>query len=390
MKTSLILLALLASAPTFAHASPASESATLRAFGARESKRPAFTPQNAVKFKPSDHVFVKSVLAIDFTYRKATATLPLYRGAGPKGDAVYYIITDASDFAFAKSMGLNYAPKLIEAARSPGAQAVTMDDTGLIQFKGNVDFAPVYEVKAGSPAPFPPAIAKPGAVADAEWSSVVVLPSGTVVNIQLVANASGQHDRAVAVDIPNRTVTMSLLDGMQGGKQYYYHLVTDVSAEVPSVLEKGVYAPRLAALATFGKDDPTDKSALLGFSPNANGITDISTHQSQGFAASLANGGIDPINVFPIQPRNDVAGRTNNYSPLWDAHITVWTEKAMQEGKVHRIASLDEQKQLIRAGYLASAPDSPAGPVNAYVGGLRPSGVVINCPVIAQPELPPQ
>ena len=390
MKTNLTLLAILIAAPSIAQASPASESTALRTFEARESHRPAFTPENAVKFKASDNVFVKSVLAIDFTYRKATATLPLYRGAGPDGADVYYIITDASDFTFARALGLNYAPKLSEAAQSPGAQHVTMDANGLIHFRGKVDFSPVYEVKAGSPAPFPPAIAKPGAIADAEWSSVVVLPSGQVVNIQLVANASGQHDRAVALDIPGRTVTMSLLDGMQGGRQYYYHLVTDVSAEVPSVLEKGVYAPRLAALATFGKDEPTDKSALLGFSPNANGITDINSHQSQGFAASLANGGIDPINVFPIQPRNMVQGRANNYSPLWDAHITVWTEKAMRENKVHRIASLGEQKLLIRDGYLTSAPDSPPGPLNAYVGGLRASRVVINCPVIAQPDLPPQ
>ncbi len=376
--------------PMIAHAETSGgEIAALRAFEAAESHRPPFTPATAVKFTAKDNVFVKSALAIDFTYRSANVTLPLYRGASPSGEAVYYIITDASDFEFARQLGLNYAPKLRKAADSMGAQKVTVEN-GLVRFKGTVDFSPEYKVEPGSPMPFPPKVAIPGAVADAEWSSVVVLPSGIVVNVQLVNNASGSHDRVKSIDIPGRTVTLSLLDGVQGGKQYYYHLVTDVSESLPSVLEKGVYAPRLGKVGTFGEDGPADHSALLGFSPNANGITDTSTHQSQGFAASLANGGIDPINVFPLPPKNQVASQSNNYSPLWDAHITMWTPKATAEGKVHRIQSLDEQKHLIRAGYLTSASDNPPGPENTFVGGIRPSHVIINCPVIAQPDLPPQ
>ncbi len=103
-----------------------------------------------------------------------------------------------------------------------------------------------------------------------------------------------------SVDIEHRTVTLTLLDGVQGGKQHYYHLVTDVSAKLPSVLEKGVFAPRLANLPAFGHSEPEDDSALLGFSPVVNGLTKLDSGQEQGFAASLANGGIDPIKVFPL------------------------------------------------------------------------------------------
>jgi hypothetical protein len=53
-----------------------------------------------------------------------------------------------------------------------------------------VDFSPVYKVVPGSPDPFPPTVADPGAVADAEWSSIVVQPSGIVINDQIVASAS--------------------------------------------------------------------------------------------------------------------------------------------------------------------------------------------------------
>ncbi len=384
-KSMLLLLALCA--PTIATAQSQSEAHELSAFEARESHRPAYNPEAPSKFKESDHVFVQSALAVDFTYRKATVTLPLFRGLDPKGESVYYILTDASDFEFAKALGINYAPKLRKAAGSPGAQTATIKD-GLITFKGNVDFSPVYKVVPGSPDPFPPAVADPGAVADAQWSSIVVLPSGIVINAQVVHNKTGSHDRLKDIDLKHRTVTLSVLDGAQGGKQYFYHLVTDVSASLPAVLEKGVFAPRLAMLPTFGKSEPTDDSALLGFSPNVNGISKLDSGQEQGFVASLSNGGIDPINVFPLGPNNQDSSESNNYSPLWDAHISLWTPKAIQEGKVHRILSMAEQKQLIADGYLTSATGDASSPTNAFVGGLHPSGAIINCPVIAHPELP--
>jgi hypothetical protein len=384
-KSMLLLLALCA--PMIATAQSQSEAHELSAFEARESHRPAYNPDAPSKFKESDHVFVQSALAVDFTYRKATVTLPLFRGLDPKGESVYYILTDASDFEFAKALGINYSPKLRKAAGSPGAQTATIKD-GLITFKGNVDFSPVYKVVPGSPDPFPPAVADPGAVADAQWSSIVVLPSGIVINAQVVHNKTGSHDRMKDIDLKHRTVTLSVLDGAQGGKQYFYHLVTDVSASLPAVLEKGVFAPRLAMLPSFGKSEPTDDSALLGFSPNVNGISKLDSGQEQGFVASLSNGGIDPINVFPLGPNNQDSSQSNNYSPLWDAHISLWTPKAIQEGKVHRILSMAEQKQLIADGYLTSATGDASSPTNAFVGGLHPSQAIINCPVIAHPELP--
>jgi len=316
-------------------------------------------------------------------------TLPLYRGLSPDGKDVFYIITEASDFGVARRMGVNYAPKLAKAIGSAGAQTVTLKD-GIMQFKGSVDFSPTYKVVAGDPPTyFPPKAADPGAIADAGWSSIVVLPSGLVLNAQIVHNDSGSHLRLVALDLKGRQVTMSILDGVQGGKQYFYHLVTDASAPVPAVLEKGVYAPTLAKIPAFGKSLPSDDSALLGFSPVLNGRTDKGSGEDQGFSTALANG-IDPINVFTVGPENDDAAQTNHYSPLWDAHVSMWTAKAIAAHKVHRIHSIDEQKELIAEGYLTSADINPPGAGNPYVGGLRPTQAIINCPVFAQPELPPQ
>jgi hypothetical protein len=192
------------------------------------------------------------------------------------------------------------------------------------------------------------------------------------------------------IDSEARTVTLSILDGVHGGNQYFYHLVTDASVPIAAVLEKGVFAPMLAKIPQFGKSIPGEKSALLAFSPVLNGRTDKGSGEDQGFSTALANGGIDPINVFPIGPDNDNPSRENNYSPLWDAHVSMWTQAAIDGGKVHRIHSMDEQKLLIREGVLTSASISPAGPGNPYVGGLRPTQAIINCPVVAQPDLPPQ
>jgi hypothetical protein len=347
--------------------------------------REAYTPETGVVFDESDNVFMRSALAIDFTEGAATVTLPLYRGLSPEGEEVYYIITEASDFDVATTMGINYAPKMAHAASTPGAQVVTVED-GVVTFAGNVDFAPVHEAVAGSPMPFPPAVAVPGAMANAQWSSMAVTPSGTVYNMQMVSNATGNHDRLVSLDLEAQTVTLQMLDGFQGGDRHYYHLVTDVSADLPAVLEKGVYAPTLALIPEVGLSGASDTSALLGFSPVLNGITDTSTGQDQGFASTLANGGVDPINVFPIDPTNDDPSETNNYSPLWDAHVNQWTEAAVAAGEVRRITSFEDLQGLIEQGLVESAAISPAGPGNAFVFGLRPTNAIVNCPVIAQPD----
>jgi hypothetical protein len=74
---------------------------------------------------------------------------------------------------------------------------------------------------------------------------------------------------------------------------------------------------------------------------------------------------------------------------MWDAHVNMWTEAAHQGQKVRRITSFEDLKSLIEAGLVTSAMISPAGPGNEFMFGLRPTNAVVNCPVIAQPDLPP-
>lgn len=383
IRTSFVALALLGLVtPANAQSADPMAEATALLAGLEAAGGVPYSPETATEFSEMQNVFIPSAIAVDFTYREASATMPLFLGHGPDGEDVHYIITEASDAEVAETLGVIYAPKMRHLDGHPGAQAVTIEN-GVMQFRGTVDFSPEWIAVPGDPVAFPPAQIQAGAVADMEWSSMVYLPSGVVLNAQMVMNNTGAHDRLVDIDPDARTATLSLLDGFQGGDQYYYHFVTDASEEIAAVLEQGVWAPRLALIDTFGESLPEQESALLGFSPVLNGPTELG--DEQGFIVSLEHGGIDPINVFPIDPDNSDASLMNNYSPLWDAHVSQWTEAAVEAGEVRRITSFEELGELIEAGLVESAFVNPEGEGNPYVFGLRPTRIIINCPVIAQP-----
>jgi hypothetical protein len=331
-------------------------------------------------------VFLPSTIRVArlATPGKANATLPAFRGVGPDGVAdEWYILTEASDWDVAKVLGVNFAPKLAYGRRSPGSQKVTLSG-GRMTFRGTVDFGLTRVLVEGpGPSAFPPAMALPGAMGDDEWSSSVVLPSGTVVNVALVANSTGRHDRLLRLDRRASEATLELLDGWQGGDRYYYHLVTDSSDPVAATIEQGVYTPRLAKLGTFGRSRLSDRSALLAFSPNANGPTGARNPQRQGLNSTIVDGDRDPVNVFPFDPDN-AKRRGNNYSPMWDAHVSEWTQGAIQAGQRRAIRSFADLTTLVRAGRVRSFAGSP-GRSNAFVAGLKATGIIINCPVIAQP-----
>jgi hypothetical protein len=339
------------------------------------------------RFTAEENVFLPSTIRVRdlATPGKANATVPAFRGAGPDGRAnVWYIITEAADYSVAKAMGVNYAPKLVHGRGTGGSQQVTLRG-GRMRFPGAVDFSPerfLHPGGEGSMA-FPPGAALPGAVGDAEWSSLVVLPSGSVVNVAAVSNPTGNHDRLVRLDRSGGEATIELLDGWQGGDRRYYHFVTDSSDAGAATIEQGVYTPRLAKLPRFGASRPSDRSALLGFSPNANGEVGANNPERQGLSSTIVDGDRDPVNVFPLDPDNDKR-IANNYSPMWDAHISQWTQTAIDTGQRRAIRSFEDLEGLVDRGLVMSAEGSDGRP-NPFVAGLRATNLIINCPVIAQP-----
>jgi len=364
----------------------------------------------ALKFSKAQNVFLPSVLGIDFRIDRdvvpagPTARFPMFQGweTTPNGKRkCYYVITEASNKLMAKKLGVIFAPRMAESIGSGGEQKAYWTRTGRLVFEGSVDFSPKRSLVPGPTSDdgllfgFPPAEVNPGAIADDKWSSYVVLPSGVVINAQMVANSTGIHDRIPHPDgngpeqeddlnNPNfapdqASVVMQLLDGWHDGRDYYFHIVTDTSDPGPATIELGVFAPRLANLPTFGL---FPGGSMLPFTPTANGRTvDTDGFGVQGLnAASLSDRQVqDPTNTFPIDPRD------SRYAPMWDAHVTEFT---VPENERPILRSFEQVNQLLAQGVLipfrGNANPSPLA--NSLSDLLTATGAIINCPVITQPE----
>ncbi|KZS40991.1 hypothetical protein AWE51_23860 [Aquimarina aggregata] len=378
-------------------------------------KQDGGTPYNvfnpALRFTSDQNVFLPSVLGIDYRIDRSevpagpTARFPMFKGLetlpdGSKRES-YYVITEASDKFMAKKLGVIFAPRMAASIGSGGEQRGYFTRRGRLVFEGSVDFSPKRSLVPGPTSDdgllfgFPPAEVNPGAIADANWSSYVVLPSGVVINAQPVANSTGIHDRIPNpngngpqqeddLNNPNfapdqASVVMQLLDGWQNGKPYYFHIVTDTSDPGPATIELGVFAPRLAQLPTFGL---FPGGSMLPFSPTANGrTTDTDGFGVQGLnSASLSDRQVqDPTNTFPIDPRD------TRYAPMWDAHITEFT---VAESERPILKSFEQINDLLADGTLipfrGNANPSPLA--NSLSDLLTATGAIINCPVITQPS----
>lgn len=366
----------------------------------------------ALTFTTDQNVFLPSVLGIDFRVDRSvvpagpTARFPMFQGweTLPNGSRRegYYVITEASDASLANELGVIFSPRMAASIGSGGEQNSEWSDDGRLIFEGSVDFSPKRSLIAGDPSEdgflvgFPPRAANPGAIADDNWSSYVVLPNTSIViNAQLVANSTGIHDRIPHPDGNSATqeddlnnpnlsksqasVVMQLLDGWHDNKPYYFHIVTDTSDPGPATIELGVFAPKLNFLPTFGV---FPGGSMLPFSPTANGRT---FDNGDGFGvqglntASLSDRQVqDPTNTFPIDPSD------TRYAPMWDAHVTEFT---VPEADRPILRSFDQVNELLANGTLipfrGNGNDSPLE--NSLSSLLTATRAIINCPVITQP-----
>lgn len=364
----------------------------------------------ALTFTEAENVFLPSVLGLDYRTDRSevpagpTARFPMFQGWETTSDGpreAHYVITEASDRGLARLLGVIYSPRMSDAIGSGGEQNSQWTEDGRLIFEGSVDFSPKRSLTPGGAdgqlLAFPPASVTPGAVADENWSSYVVLPgTNVVINAQLVANSTGIHDRIPNpngnsqadeddqnnpnLDRSQAAVVMQLLDGWHADKPYYFHIVTDTSDPGPAAIELGVYAPKLNNIPTFGL---FPGGSMLPFSPTANGRT---FDNGDGFgvqglnAASASERQVqDPTNTFPIDPRDPA------YAPMWDAHITEFT---IDEADRPILRSFEQINALLADGTLipfrGNRNSSPLS--NSLSDLLTATGAIINCPVIAQPD----
>lgn len=316
---------------------------------------------------------------------KGTITLPLYKGYLKKGHVpVWYILTDTDDPGVAALLGLNFSAKLTNAG--PGARTANFDsNSDLIFDAGRVDFSPNRELVAG-PAPnaFPPVVAKPGSIGDANYSPLVrVLNAGGIFyNAPVVAfgvdaseidypsgnvNYSKVHDQVLAIDPSNMTVTFQLINGFSFGHPLWY-ISTDASTRLVAAIEGNTYAPLMAKLKT-GNDDsfgsPVERIFIA-----TNGSLGCDNPQRQGLDADLTDG-FRPNNTFGGIPTD-----ATDYSPMWNGQLYEWAPDAVSKGYRQQLREEFQILTYVDDGLLTGPNGAP----------FSDSGFIISCPPVQRLE----
>lgn len=312
-----------------------------------------------------------------------TVTIPLYKGtlAGTNKN-IWYILTDVSDSDVADELGLNFSTKLKFAANA--ARTGNLDLDGNIVFdKGTVNYAPTRSITPGpSGAEFPPTVALPGAIGDANYSPYVKITNaaGVIYNAPMIAynvNAaqinfpngnpdySRVHDQVVAIDPYNMTVTLNLINGFSFGRPVWY-LSTDASIPLAAAIEHSTYAPLMKSLLLGHDDSFASPVERIFIATNGAEKGSCDNPLRQGLSADLADG---------FRPNNVLGGIPTialDYSPAWDAQLYEWTPDAI---KNRFRGQLREEFQI-----LTFVDDHLiTGPKGAPFGD---SGFAINCPIV--------
>jgi hypothetical protein len=376
---------------------------------------------------PRDHLTEESAIQVDLS--KETVRLPLYRGVAYKGtpqqETVWFTLLDASDSGIAHDLGVNYAPKLgnVGIGCPDCVQTVTLESPtpdenrfgqAVVDFQGAPDFSPTRIAEPG-PTGFPLAKFQPGAVAGPGYSPFIrIAGSPTVYSAPIVATGDGPFDVVHHTDTGDRVlgihiagpsapgqyaeswVDVLFVKGFDAGQPIVY-ISTDAGQPLTAVLERSTYVPALDQAAYNGGDDflGSARERLFGF---VNGQTGADNKDAQGFVHlvedghasedasadntalidALRNGG-DLLNVFGDFPTETDPRHAQAYSPLWDAQLGLWTDKAVKQGLNTR--QTDEVQVFNLA---ATRPDLLTG-IDPATGRPAPYGSVgvdINCAVI--------
>ena len=302
-------------------------------------------------------------------------TYPLYHGTS-RGRGVSYVITDASNLSVARALGVNYTPKLAQAARTAAVQDSTsqVGSGNGIDFPASVDFSPTH-VLTRSATGFPPAAAQAGAVGEPGYSplvQVVFRDQTVVLDAPQIANATGQADKIVAIAGDHKTVSYRETDGCYDNESVHYASF-DASNPVAAAIEDVTYAPSLDAAPAPGCADamvaaPTcSRESLIAFT---NGQTGAANPQRQGLNAAILDGP-PPLNILQEIPEQK---SQFDYSPMWDVHQATWTDAAVMAGLNVRQTEFSAALQQVADG---NATGFPAG------SQFGASGFIVNCPVVS-------
>jgi hypothetical protein len=302
-------------------------------------------------------------------------TYPLYRGTS-QGRDVSYVITDASNLGVAQALGVNYTPKLAQAAGTAAVQdsASQIGSGNGIDFPASVDFSPA-RLLTPSPQGYPPLAAQPGAVGEPGYSPlvrVIFRDTTVVLDAPQIANATGQADKIVSIAPNHSTVSYRETDGCYDNESVHYASF-DASDPGAAAIEGVTYAPDLNAAPAPGCADPAvvaancSRESLIAFT---NGQTGAANPQRQGLNAAILDQE-SPLNLLKEVPH---PGALFDYSPVWDIHQETWTDAAVTGGLNLRQTDFSAALQQVTTGLATGFPaGTPFGP----------SGFIVNCPVVS-------
>ncbi|MBR0914936.1 hypothetical protein JQ589_34075 [Bradyrhizobium japonicum] len=307
---------------------------------------------------------------------REVVTLPLRRGRLSSGEAVWFVLTDVSNFDTSKKMGLTWAPSLTNAKDLTSTRVAEMDDSGNFTFKsGRVDFSPSQSLVGGeAPKLFPPKTARAGSVGDAHYSPLVRVANkeDIVFNAPVIAFnvgpekisfCNGSPDYSVVTDsvasiCPDKgTVDLKLRFGFADGKHLRY-LSFDANSEESATLESSTFAP--------AESDILHSGATEVIYTIVNGKMGVKDPDRQGIESALNGEG----------PSLDILAHfteiSAGYSPMWDVRLAEWTKEAISKDQRKLITDGDDLEAKSASGLLVS----PAG------GPVKTTGNLVNCPVV--------
>jgi hypothetical protein len=349
-----------------------------------------------------------SVIQVDLD--RNIARVPLYKGSF-KGISVWYVLMDVSDSVLARTLGLNFAPRLVNADNGCPAciQTVTSSDPVLgrapVEFASVVDFNPRRVLTPG-PTGFPPLMAQPGSVALPGYSDLVrVQGSNVVFNAPIIALGDGPFDvsevhsntldRVMAIDVAKMTVDLQFIRAFSHGKDIFYFTFGS-SGALSATLERGTFVPVMAGIPFPNDDqDPNGaRSSIFTFTngkrgkndPNAQGLMHVILDNPPG-NLSLQNPALleslrqlgDAHNVLGSFPTLRDKRLRELYTPLWDLNIGEWNADVVARGENFAQTDANTIRQLAARGFITN----PGG------AKLSSANFVVNCPVMGFATTPP-
>jgi len=317
---------------------------------------------------------------------KPTVAFPLRQGTAAS-HTVYYVITDASDRTVAQALGVNFTPKLANAAGTSAVQDSVSSDPTSIEVPAGVDFSPTHVLVAG-PTGFPPSAATPGAVGNVGYSPLVELPGGVMINAPQIgdgANTNGSDkahwaDKVGSVDAASGTVTYDETNGCYEDQSVHYASF-DSSAAGPAGIEDVTYAAALGSVpfTECGTNDINvqgpfinpgcARESLIAFINGQSGRDNI---QRQGLNAAILDQE-SPLNILEDVPNN---GGQFNYSPMWDIHLLQWNDSVP-------VANRLRQTDFARAEALVGTQAQSITPQGTTSNTFQATGFIVNCPLMS-------